>query len=47
MRGHAGTLSSEPAYGFQLLSYRVILLHSRRELYILRMHRLNPCCCCC
>ena len=47
VRGHARTLSSEPAYGFQLPSYRVTLLHSRRELYILRMHRLNPCCCCC
>lgn len=42
VRGHARTLSSEPAYGFQLLSYRVTLLHSRRELDILRMHRLNP-----
>ena len=47
VRGHARTLSSEPAYGFQLPSYRVTLLHGRRELYILRMHRLNPCCCCC
>lgn len=42
MRGHAGTLSSEPAYGFWLLSYRVILLHNRRERYTLRTHCLNP-----
>lgn len=42
MRGHAGTLSSEPAYGFRLLSYRVISLHSRRERYTLRTHCLCP-----